>query len=538
MNKAKTGSESGVCRFLLQCLSFRSFYIMATLFPLYLFLYTEQWPHKNIVLFLAMIVGIYWLKNVFGYLSAKSQSGGEKNSEELRRQTDGNSGKNGDVEEMDLIKELWKKTEELVQRTIEAISSWTFFLFLVSFIISWWLNTKNSEFDQYCFAISTTLFTIWLIEIVYSRRMDEINLQKMNLLLMQIFQRKTWLKDMDDNWREKVIGACYKATFGNELGEMYTKKTFGNQNHSKSYRKNFRYDVSIQRREKQQELFLVQKLQYKKMMKEGNDLANIVSIFEFKQDPFLVEGGDLVFFREELRSSALIFLIKNAPKISDKFMGCGMKESSEDISKECLNKIIQDLMDDSSESINREKIKRLWATKQDAIIGMFEKNRNKLLKDIIPVALLEYQLNYLNSETGQKERAESLPVEVEYIERENEVRGVRFKSELPTSGIKWTKEKDGYCSVYFSMECGYPIGGQHSFYWKFEEPIIAPQYQMQFPDATDMDNVQVVQYFSDNKQHVNKSGTLKSVWFTSTELFLPESGIYIHWPKEMENNLL
>ena len=169
---------------------------------------------------------------------------------------------------------------------------------------------------------------------------------------------------------------------------------------------------------------------------------------------------------------------------------------------------------------------------------MFEKNHNKLLKDIIPVALLEYQFNYLNSETGQKERAESLPVEVEYIERENEVRGVRFKSELPTSGIKWTKEKDGYCSVYFSMECGYPIGGQHSFYWKFEEPIIAPQYQMQFPDATDMDNVQVVQYFSDNKQHVNKSGTLKSVWFTSTELFLPESGIYIHWPKEMENNLL
>lgn len=43
------------------------------------------------------------------------------------------------------------------------------FLFLVSFIISWWLNTKNSEFDQYCFAISTTLFTIWLIEIVYSQ---------------------------------------------------------------------------------------------------------------------------------------------------------------------------------------------------------------------------------------------------------------------------------------------------------------------------------------------------------------------------------
>lgn len=537
MNKVKTGSESGVCRFLLQCLSFRSFYIMATLISLYWFLGKEQWPHKNIVLFLTMIVGIYWLNSVFGYLSVKRRSGGEKSSEELRGRTDGNRGKSGDVEEMDLIKELWKKTEELVQRTIEAISSWTFFLFLVSFIISWWLNTKNSVFDQYCFAISTTLFTIWLIEIVYSRRMDEINLQKMNLLLMQIFQRKTWLKDMDDNWREKVIDACYKATFGNELGGMYTKKTFGNQNHSKSYRKNFRYDVSIQRREEQQELFLVQKLQYKKMMKVGNDLANIVSIFEFKQDPFLVEGGDLVFFREELRSSALIFLIKNAPKISDKFM----VDSSNGSFKERLNVIIQELMSSEKdiEEIQQEKIQRLWVTKQDIIIKMFEKNHSKLLlKDIIPVVLLEYQLNYLNSETGQKERAESLPVEVEYIERENEVRGVRFKSELPASGIKWTKEEDGYCSVYFSMECGYPIGGQHSFYWKFEEPIIAPQYQMQFPDATDMDNVQVVQYFSDNKQHVNKSGTLKSVWFTSTELFLPESGIYIHWPKEMENNLL
>lgn len=433
-----------------------------------------------------------------------------------------------------MIKELWKKTENLVQKTIEAISSWTFFLFFCSFVVAWWLNIEYTQIAQYCFALSTTLFAIWLIEIVYSRRVDEVNLQKMNLLLMQIFQRKTWLRDMDDEWRGKVISACFKASFGNELGEMYAMKTFGNQRCLNSYRKNFRYDVSIQRRPNQSELFLVQKLQYKKMVKIGNNITSIVSAFEFKQDPFLSENKDLFFFKEELRSTNLIFLIKNASEIAERFE---TEVNTNSIVQ--LNSIVNSLIEERvCDSVSQENIKSLWKAKEDTIVTLYNKGNGESLKNIIPIVLLEYQLNYLNPETGQKEQAESLPIKVEYINKGGDIQGVRFKSDLDVAGFKWSRENDGYYSIYCSMECGYPIGGQHSFYWKFEEPIIAPQYQMQFPDAANMENVQVVQYFSDNKQHVNVSPLLKSVWFTSTELFLPESGIYIHWPKEMEKELL
>lgn len=519
----------------LRCFSFGAFYVFATLVALTMFLYMDRYPYYRVVFFFAVAVGIYWIRRIILYyikgpIKEKCIHPKENQKTEDEKMINSTS----EYEEADLIKELWKKTGELIQKIIEAVSSWTFFLFFFSFIISCWLESKNHEIAEYCFAISSTLLTIWLIEIVYSRRMDDVNLQKMNLLLMQIFQRKTWLKDMDDEWREKVVNACFKASFGNELGDMYTMKTFGNQRHINSYRKNFRYDVSIQRRINQSELFLVQKLQYKKMVKVGKDITSIVSTFEFKQDPFLLEGKDLVFFREELRSFNLIFLIKNAVVIAEKFES----ENAESRNELYLKKVVESLVNEEVEQDRRASIMNFWNTKQDVIITLYNRRKGGDLRDIIPIVLLEYQLNYLNPETGQKEQSEPLPVNVEYIKKGNEVRGVRFKSELVNSGFKWSKENDGYYSIYCSMECGYPIGGQHSFYWKFEEPIIAPQYQMQFPDAANMENVQVVQYFSDNKQHVNKSNTLRSVWFTSTELFLPESGIYIHWPKEMEVDLL
>ncbi len=458
---------------------------------------------------------------------------------------------------------IWSQTTRLMELLFRIITMRAFIVFVTLLIVAIYFEYIGLEpINNFIWAIATSVFTIWLVDLIYSEDMDKLKMKRVHDTLMKIFEHRTWLRSMDKNWRMQAIKECVIASLGEELGSSYAEKTYEKQLSQNSYRTNFKYDIVLQKRSGYE--FLGQTLAYKKHIKlHNNNYNHICCIFEFREDPFLnPRTGELVFFQEEIRSQALIYLLQYAPILALKIKDD--ENLSNAIRKQC-NKCFKDALTSYNEDICYgysgdkalllEAIGYLWDESIPEIIASVYKDISSIsyleLMSTIVTSLLEYRLTKLDL-SGRRISAENEKVEcIFYTENGDQqiteaiVRGIDESQRLlwmrQLSGVRMVSHmhidisntlNTEYTSLFYEVTCGYPIYKQHSFYWKFGEPIIAPSFQMIFPSDENMEDVCTVQYFSDNKQVVSKSNITKTVSFSTAELLLPESGIYIHWPKD------
>lgn len=268
-----------------------------------------------------------------------------------------------------------------------------------------------------------------------------------------------------------------------------------------------------------------------------------------------------MFFQEEIRSRALIYLLQYAPILAlsikdDENLSNAIRNQSNQCFKDALMGYNEDICYGYSGDKTQllKAIDCLWEESIPEIIASVYKDVSTIsyleLVSIIVTSLLEYRLTKLDlsgrrissenekvncvfyTENGDQQITEAIlrgMDESQRLLRMRQLSGVRMVSDMHID-ISSTLDSE-YTSLFYEVTCGYPIYKQHSFYWKFGEPIIAPSFQMIFPSDENMEDVCAVQYFSDNKQVVGKSDITKTISFSTAELLLPESGIYIHWPK-------
>lgn len=456
----------------------------------------------------------------------------------------------------DLISSLWSKTEQLMLSFLRIIHLRCFIALLLIILLISILHLKYSDIyfllKDYLFALASSLFAIWIIEVTYSDKMDREHETRINLVLQQIFQRRKWLGQMSDEWKEKAVHECYKATFEDELGSFFAGKTYSSQLYRNGYRKYFSYHINLKRAEETYDgiqsspAFLCQKLSYMKKYTNKN-FSTIISLFEFKEDPFFKEEEkELIFFREELRSLPLILLLQKAEEIA-----INITENIENNNfVEAFKKItIRDYFTNINDEI-KDEIEKIWNLFINNIsyqinLEYIDESTCVNIKDIVftimCAELLNYRLTCFDA-NGKRGFSNNETIKASYIN--NSIKsGIKFTSYI-TDKCKdlWSKtvseidNSNKYSFVFYEIECGYCIYKQESFYWKFSEPILAPNFWMIFPQKTQMKDVHVVQYFSDSKHTVNKCDGMDSVSFFSTELFLPESGVYIHWPEHILYN--
>ena len=225
----------------------------------------------------------------------------------------------------DILTNLHNTTNKLITSTIKVVTMRTFLLFVVALGICIYIKECNNQvlerYSEYIFAISTTLFTIWVIEIIYNSQMDELNAQKIDNTLMKIFENRKWIRQMDEEWRETAISECLIGSFGEELGKKYAQKTIGSQLKQDTYRLSFDYVVSL--KEEKNINRLIQELSYKKRVNfKQIEKLNISSVFEFEENRFYEpsDKNEVVFFKEEIRSNILKSLLRYSCSIAKCFV--------------------------------------------------------------------------------------------------------------------------------------------------------------------------------------------------------------------------
>lgn len=225
-----------------------------------------------------------------------------------------------------LLSSLHKTTNRLIATTIQLVTMRTFLLFVVSLVVAIYVkkddNSILNEFSDYIFALSTTLFTIWLVEIIYNSQVDDLNAQRIDQTLMKIFENRDWVRQMGQEWRETAISECLIGSFGEELGRKYAQKTIGSQLKQDTYRLSFDYVVSL-KEERENESRLIQELSYKKRLNlESADKLDVSSVFEFEENRFYepANKNEIVFFKEEIRSKILKSLLRYSCVIAKKIV--------------------------------------------------------------------------------------------------------------------------------------------------------------------------------------------------------------------------
>lgn len=227
-----------------------------------------------------------------------------------------------------LLSSLHKTTNRLIATTIQLITMRTFLLFVVSLVVAIYVKKEDdfilNEFSDYIFALSTTLFTIWLVEIIYNSQVDDLNAQRIDQTLMKIFENRDWVRQMGQEWRETAISECLIGSFGEELGRKYAQKTIGSQLKQDTYRLSFDYVVSL-KEERENESRLIQELSYKKRLNlDSADKLDVSSVFEFEENRFYepANKSEIVFFKEELRSKILKSLLRYSCVIAKRIVDC------------------------------------------------------------------------------------------------------------------------------------------------------------------------------------------------------------------------
>ena len=256
-----------------------------------------------------------------------------------------------DHDKGDILSQLHNYTNKVILKTIKLITLRTFISFALLFVICIVLKdhtSVNETIINLLSAVCTTLFTIWVIEILYNSQMDSLNSQKINNTLMKIFENRDWIRQMHPKWRKTAINECLIGQFGDELGSRYAEKIIESQFNKDTYRLNFDYKVSLKKCAPKQ-YCLGQELSYKKRIpydKDGDNQKDIFSIFEFKEDPFYEPKNDTVFFREEIRSEALIMLLRRSPDIASKIKDLKLTDTIVFSKTNAFREIMNDIQKD------------------------------------------------------------------------------------------------------------------------------------------------------------------------------------------------
>lgn len=172
--------------------------------------------------------------------------------------------------EDDVMGVIWSQTTKLMELLFRIITMRAFIVFVTLLIIAIYFEYIGLEpINNFIWAIATSVFTIWLVDLIYSEDMDKLKMKRIHDTLMKIFEHRTWLRSMDKNWRMQAIRECVIASLGEELGASYAEKTYEKQLSQNSYRTNFKYDIVLQKRSGYE--FLGQTLAYKKHIKLHNN---------------------------------------------------------------------------------------------------------------------------------------------------------------------------------------------------------------------------------------------------------------------------
>ena len=267
--------------------------------------------------------------------------------------------KQGKPNNQDVLAKLHETTNRLIGSTVRLVTMRTFILFIATLIIAIYVKENSDSilknYSDYIFALSTTLFTIWLVEIIYNSQVDDLNAQRIDQTLMKIFENREWVRQMGNEWRETAISECLIGSFGEELGRKYAQKTIGSQLKQDTYRLSFDYVVSL----KEDDCYknrLIQELSYKKRLNiKQTEQLNISSVFEFEENRFYepTDNDEVVFFKEEIRSKILKSLLRYSYKIAEKIASVEKKDDIDVQFSKAFEDIVNQICRDVVNSIVR-----------------------------------------------------------------------------------------------------------------------------------------------------------------------------------------
>lgn len=317
------------------------------------------------------------------------------------------------LQRQDILTKLHNTTNNLIKTTIKLVSIRTFLFFLALLALSLLLKTSTNtillECSEYVLALSTTMFTIWVIEIIYNSQMDELNAKKIDETLMKIFENREWIRRMDPEWRKTAISECLIGLFGEELGYKYAQKTIDSQLKQDTYRLSFDYVVSL-KEDKACKYRLIQELSYRKRINfNKTDDHNISSVFEFIENRSYEpdDKNEIIFFKEEIRSKILKSLLRYSYDIAkhiynkkDSLKAINIKFEDEfgkiinDICNNVVNSIIQNdrnskvaaryrqLYIENNDIINNETLEETGTTGIEELHKIVYKNIADVKQDI------------------------------------------------------------------------------------------------------------------------------------------------------------